>query len=50
MAYSQVSIKMVGVHFYNSAHYNRNLDKVYDNLTKKIHIWKRMQLSWRGKK
>ena len=34
MAWSQFSIKMVGVHFHNSAHDNRNWDKIYDNLTK----------------
>ena len=25
---------MIGVHFHNSAHDNRNWDKIYDNLTK----------------
>ena len=48
VAWSQFSIKMVGVHFYNSAHNNRNWDKIYDNLTKKIHIRNRMQFSLRG--
>ena len=38
MAWSQFSIKMVGVHFLNSAHDNRNWDKIYDNLTGKIYI------------
>ena len=42
MAWSQFSIKMVGVHFHNSAHDNRNWDKIYDNLTGKIHIWNKM--------
>ena len=48
IAWSQFSIKMVVVHFHNSA--NRNRDKIYDNLSEKIHIWNRMQLSLRGKK
>ena len=48
VAWSQFSIKMVGVHFYNSAHNNRNWDKIYDKLTKNIHIWSRMQLSLRS--
>ena len=45
MTWSHLSIKIVGVHFRNSAHDNRNWNKIYDNLTKKIHIWKRMPLS-----
>ena len=40
---------MVGIHFRNSAHDNRNWDKIYDNLTEKIYIWNRMQLSLREK-
>ena len=43
MAWSQYFIKVVGVHFHNSAHDSRNWDKLYDNLTKKIHIWNKMQ-------
>ena len=50
MVWSQFSIKMVAVHFHNSARDNRNWDKIYDNLTKKIHIWNRIQLFLRGKK
>ena len=38
MSWSQFSIKIVGVHFRNSAHDNRNRDEIYDNLTKKTHI------------
>ena len=38
MAWSQFSIKMVGVHFDNSAIDKRNWGKIYYNLTKKIHI------------
>ena len=34
MVWSQFSIKMIGVHFHNSAHDKRNWDKIYDNLTK----------------
>ena len=49
MAWSQFSIKMIGVHFHNSAHDNRNWDEIYDNLTGKTHIWNRMQFSLRGK-
>ena len=45
MSWSQFSIKIVGVHFRNSALDNRNRDKIYDNLTKKTHIWNRMKLS-----
>ena len=33
MVWSQFSIKMSGVQFNNSAHDNRNWDKIYDNLT-----------------
>ena len=47
----QFSIKIIRVYFVNSAHDNMiNWDKIYDNLTKKIYIWSRMQLSLRGKK
>ena len=49
MALSQFSIKMVGVHFHDSAHDNRNWDKIYDNLTKKVHNWNGMQLFERKK-
>ena len=45
MAWSQFSVKIVGVHFPNAVCDNRNWDKIYDNLTNKIHIWKKMQLS-----
>ena len=38
IVWSQFSIKIIGVYFGNSAHENRNWDKIYDNLTKKIHI------------
>ena len=38
MAWPQLSIKMVVVYFHNSAHDNRNWDKIYDNLSKKIYI------------
>ena len=48
MAWSQFSIKMVGVHFHNCALDNRNWDKIYDKLTGKINIRNRMQLSLRG--
>ena len=49
MLWSQFSIKIVGVHFDNSAHDNRtSRDKTCDKLTEKIHIWDRMQLSFRG--
>ena len=50
MAWSQFSIKTVGVHFRNSANDNRNWYKIYNNLTKKIHIWSRIQLPLRGRK
>ena len=49
MVWSQFSIKIIGVYFGNSAHENRSWDKIYDNLTNKIHIWKIMQLSLKGK-
>ena len=38
MAWSQFSIKMVGVHFDNFAIDKRNWGKIYYNLTKKNHI------------
>ena len=50
MTWSQFSIKIIGVHFYYSAHDNRNWDEIYDNLTKKFYIWNRMQLSLKQKK
>ena len=49
VAWSQFSIKMAGVHFHDSAYDNRNWDKIYDNLTKRIHIWHKIQLCLRGK-
>ena len=36
MTRSQYFIKMNGVHFRNSGLDNRNWEKIYDNLTKKI--------------
>ena len=39
MDWSQFSIKIVGVNFGKSIHDNRNWDKIYNNLTKKIQVY-----------
>ena len=47
MAWSQFSIKTVGLYFCNSPHDKRNWDKILDNLTKEIRVWDRMRFSSR---
>ena len=42
MVLSQFSIQIVEEYFGNSVDDNRNWDKVYENLTKKTHIWNGM--------
>ena len=50
MVWSKFSIKIVGMQFGNFVYDNRNWKKIYDNLTKKIHIWNRMRFSlWQEK-
>ena len=50
MTWSQFSIKIAELHFGNSVHANNNWGNIFDNSTKKIDIWKRVRLSFRGKK
>ena len=61
MACLQFTIKIIAVYFVNSVHDNTNWDKIYNNLTysetkmynnltQKIHIWSRMEISLRVKK
>ena len=50
MTCSQFSSDIDVVHFGNSVYDHTNWDKIYDNLAKKIHIWYRMWLFFRGEK
>ena len=50
MTCSQFSSDIDVVHFGNSVYDHTNWDKTYDNLAKKIHIWYRMWLFFRGEK
>ena len=44
------SIKILGITFDNAVPVNSNWDKISANIAKRIHIWKRVRLSLRGRK
>ena len=44
----KISIKILGVNFGNSILDNSKWDKISDNIAKKIHIWNRGRLSFKG--
>ena len=50
MAWSNFSIKILGITFDNAVPDNSNWDKISANIAKRIHIWNRVRLSLRGRK
>ena len=50
LEWSNFSIKVLGINFDNFVSNNSNWDKISVNIAKRIHIWKRVRLSLRGKK
>ena len=49
MAWSNFSIKILGITFDNFVPDNSNWDKISANIAKRIHIWNRVRLSLRGR-
>ena len=50
IAWSNFSIKILGITFDNTVSDNSNWDKISANIAKRIHIWNRVRLSLRGRK